>query len=88
MLNQVILVGRIRELKNEELTVAITRSYKNEKGQYDTDDVKVIIEGKLAENTNEYCHKGDIIGVKGHLGKHNRVYADKLTFLSTAKQKD
>ncbi len=88
MLNQVILVGRIKELKNEELTVAITRSYKNEKGQYDTDDIRVIIEGKLAKSTNEYCHKGDIIGVKGHLGKHNKVYAEKLTFLSSAKQKD
>ena len=109
MLNQIVLVGRITqdpkvtELENGKkvcnVTVAIPRSYKNENGEYDTDFVDVVLWNGIAENTAEYCHKGDIIGVKGRIQTSNyetedgekrkstQIVAEKITFLSSSKDK-
>ncbi len=52
----------------------------------------------IAQNTSEYCHKGDIIGVKGRLqtreiekedGSKEKVMdvvAEKVTFLTSKKE--
>lgn len=109
MLNQIVLVGRlvsnpeIKELENgkkvSNITLAIPRSYKNVNGEYDTDFVKCSLWQMIAENTAEYCKKGDMIGVKGRVetrtyedddGKHTvqEVVAEKVTFLSSAKSKE
>lgn len=109
MLNQIVLVGRLvrdPELKESEngnnyssITLAIPRSYKNENGEYDTDFVDVVLWNGIAENTAEYCHKGDIIGVKGRIQTSNyetedgekrkstQIVAEKITFLSSSKDK-
>ena len=97
MLNQVVLVGRvvyeIEVQKNDSgkkyamLTLAVPRSFKNMEGTYDT----------IAENTGLYCHKGDIVGVKGRLQSRNieknkkketimEVIAEKVTFLTSKGQ--
>lgn len=108
MLNQIVLVGRLTkdlEVKEEnnkkvvELTIAIPRSFKNADGEYETDFINCILWNSIAENTAEYCKKGDIIGIKGRLQsevkedkKGNKVYttvvmAEKVTFL-TSKSKN
>ena len=105
MLNQVILVGRL--VRNPELqltesgkkrsliTLAVSRSYKNQNGEYDTDFLDCTLWTGIAENTAEYCKTGDVIGVKGRLQtrliesddgnkyKKVEVIADKVTFLSS-----
>lgn len=98
MLNQTILVGRItgipeiEEINNKKIakiTLAIPRSFKNENGVYDTDFISCTLEGKVAENTCEFCQKGDIIGVKGRLESVNNrpeVIAGKVTFLSSNRE--
>ncbi len=104
MLNQAVLVGRIardlevRETENgakvSNLTLAIPRSYKNADGVYETDFVDVTLWAGVAENTAEYCRKGDIVGVKARLQADTyekdgekkyalNVVADKVTFLSS-----
>lgn len=104
MLNQVIFVGRLTkdvELNESEnrkeystATLAIPRAFKNEEGVYDTDFISVKLFGKVAENTSQYCHKGDIVGVKGRMqsstyekdgeSKYSMdVVAEKITFLSS-----
>ena len=104
MLNQVVLVGRIvydLELKKSEnlkkylvLTLAIPRSFKNMEGNYDTDFIRCVTWDNIAENTSLYCHKGDIVGVKGRLQSRNldkndkketvmEVIAEKITFLTS-----
>lgn len=104
MLNQVVLVGRLTgDVKKEEeravITLAVTRSYKNEKGEYDTDLIPVVLNGSLATNTMEYCKKGDIIGVKGRLQRFEKDFtangfpilefvAEKVTFLSSTHKED
>ena len=106
ILNQVVLVGRIvrdpelhegEDYKSTLLTLAIPRSFKNVNGEYDTDFITCTIWRGIAENVCEYCHKGDLVGVKGHLQTSNyekddvkvyklEVIAEKITFLSTKKE--
>ena len=105
MLNQAVLVGRIardlevRETENgakvSNLTLAIPRSYKNADGVYETDFVDVTLWKSIAENTKEYCRKGDLVGVKGRIQTNTRedengdkkffmnIVAEKVTFLSS-----
>ena len=100
MLNQIVLVGRlvsdpeINETENgkkvSEITLAVSRSYKNSEGIYDTDVIPCIVWNEMAENAAEFCRKGDIIGVKGKLqrleGNELQVVAEKVTFLSSKKE--
>ncbi len=106
MLNQVVLVGRL--VRNPELnetengnkvtkiTLAVPRSYKNVHGEYETDFIDCTLWKGVAENTTEYCNKGDIIGIKGRIETSvyekddKKIYstiviAEKVTFLSNNK---
>ena len=104
MLNQIILVGRLTSdielvkdekgyVNNVNITLAIPRNYKNEKGEYDTDFISVIAYDNIAKNTSDYCKKGDIVGVKGRVAKLTNddsmnIICEKLTFLSSEKKKE
>ena len=89
MLNQVVLVGRIVELKPDKgIRIAIPRSYKNEEGVYDTDTLTIFMQGTMLDNTAQYCSKGDLVGIKGRLQEDSKshspkIIADKLTFLAS-----
>ena len=110
MLNQSILVGRlaneptIEELENGKkitnITLAVPRSFKNDEGIYETDFIPVVLFDRIAENTLEYVHKGDVIGIHGRLQMSNeildeiktdnfklKVIAEKVTFLSSKSEK-
>lgn len=105
MLNQTVIVGRLvkdPELNETEngnkvtnITLAVPRSYKNMNGEYETDYIQCVLWKGVAENTVEYCHKGDLLGVKGHIQSRNieidedikrqiiEVVGEKVTFLSS-----
>ena len=88
MINQVTLVGRlvqdpiIKEVsggKNVcEIKVALTRPFKNQQNQYDTDFIKVAFWEYLAININEYFKKGYIIGIRARLQSRNVKINDTL----------
>ena len=103
MLNQIVLVGRlvqdpeIKELENGEktsyITLAVSRSWKNADGIYETDFIPCLLHKGIAENTAEYCKKGDVIGVKGRVQAKQEedkniieIVAEKVTFLSNRKE--
>ncbi|MEG1495641.1 MAG: single-stranded DNA-binding protein [Bacilli bacterium] len=107
MLNQVVLVGRLvrdPQLNETEkgkkmmyVTLAIPRSFKNMKGEYDTDFIDCVLWDGLAQNTSEYCEKGNIVGVKGRIQSRviehdterkyiTEVVAEKISFLSSNKK--
>lgn len=109
MLNQAVLVGRIvkePELKNTDkgkvtnITLAVPRSFKNPNGEYDTDFISCVLWKGVAENTVEYCKKGDLVGIKGRIQTRNveledetkkqyvEVIAEKVTFLSSRRTDD
>lgn len=107
MLNQVVIAGRltsdpvVEETENgkkvSSITVAVPRSNKNVDGTYDTDFIRCTLWGGIAENTCEYCKKGDIVGVKGRIQTSSyetedgnkkyamEVVAEKISFLSSKK---
>ncbi len=89
MLNQVICVGRIVDMFNNYITIAIPRSYKNSEGNYDTDTLPIKISENIYNNVSEYCKTGDIVGIKGRLesdGAVLTVMCDKVTFLSSKSE--
>ena len=103
MLNQVVIVGRltsdpeINEVENGRkvtyITVAVPRTYKNVDGNYETDFIRCTLQNGIAENCYEYCHKGDVVGVKGRIQTTNddgkyamEVIAEKVSFLSSRKE--
>ena len=110
MLNQVVLVGRLTAdpqaenydngKKYSHITLAIPRSFKNAEGIYDTDFIKCTLWNAIADSTAEYCHKGDIVGVKGRIQTNNyetedgekrkstSIVAEKVTFLSSKSKED
>ena len=104
MLNQIVLVGRLTRnitvnesdsgIKVATIPLAIPRSFKNSDGTYDTDFVDCVAFDQIANNTSEYCEKGDIVGVKGRIQtrivdkegqKENvmEIIAEKVTFVSS-----
>lgn len=108
MHNVVYLIGRLTEdptLKSigEEkdmltINLAVQRSYKNENGIYETDFIRCILWNGIAKNTSGYCHKGDLVGVKGRLqtrkyedeNKEDKyiteVIVDKVSFLASKRE--
>lgn len=103
MLNQIVLVGRlvqdpeIKELENgvkaSYITLAVPRSHKNSGGIYETDFIPVKLWNGVAENTAEYCRKGDLLGIKGRIQtkqEENKniieIVAERVTFLSSRKR--
>lgn len=106
MLNQAVLVGRLvrdPELYETEhgnkmthITLAVPRSYKNVDGEYDTDFISCVLWKGVAENAVEYCHKGDLLGIKGRIQTRKvededtlkevmEVVAEKVTYLSSKR---
>lgn len=109
-MNNVILVGRLTSEPevceidgNKKVTtviLAVNRNFKNQDGIYETDFVRCILWNNIASSTTEYCHVGDVVGVKGRLqsGKYEDengkahyitdVVAERVTFLSSKKKED
>ena len=109
MLNQIVLVGRLvktPELKMTEsgrkisrITLAVPRNYKNTSGEYETDFLDCTLWTNVAENTSEYCQKGDMLGVKGRIEtriikaddgskkKRTEIIAERVTFLAQSPNK-
>ena len=109
-MNNVVLVGRLVEdpkvidtetgKQMTSITIAVTRNYKNLEGIYETDFIRCVLWNGIASNTSEYCHMGDVIGIKGRLqtGSYENeakqkvyfteVVAEKVSFLSSAKPKE
>ena len=107
-MNQVVLVGRLTsdlEIKETEsgkklstMTLAVQRSYKNVDGEYEADFVDIVIWDLVAENTVEFCRKGDLVGIRGRIQtstyeaddgtkrKVTEVVADRVSFLSSKKE--
>ena len=109
ILNHIILVGRLtrdisvnkseKGVKVATISLAIPRSFKNMEGGYDTDFIDCVAFDSIAENTSEYCGKGDIVGVKGRVQSRvvekdgskdylMEIIAEKVTFLSSKRQEE
>ena len=108
MLNQVILVGRlvddpkVTETESGKttalITLAVSRGFKNQNGEYETDFINCVLWQGVAESTQAYCTKGSVIGIKGRIASRNLevsdtkklkmhdIIAEKVTFISPKKK--
>lgn len=109
-MNNVTLVGRltgepeIKELNDGTfrtlITVAVSRDYRNLEGEREADFVKCVLWNGIASATKDYCHKGDIVGIKGKLQSRTyenndnekkhilEVLVEKITFISSNQPKN
>lgn len=95
MHNLVYIIGRLvkdfeidESKKEQSITIAVQRMYKNEDGIYDTDFIPCKLNMALTNNASKYLHKGDLIGIKGVLEYRDSelfVIIDKMSFLSSKK---
>lgn len=99
MLNNVTIVGRLveepylieKEQKAIGIKIAVPRSYKNEEGTYETDIIPCIIWQGISNTITEYCHKGDLVGIRGRLQNNSdkiEIIAEKVTMLSSIKKEE
>ncbi len=107
MHNLIYLIGRLTDeptIKNvgddksmTSINLAVQRSLKNEDGIYEADFIRCILWNNIAVNTCEYCHKGDLVGIKGRLQTRSyedenketkyitEVIVEKISFLASKK---
>lgn len=108
MLNQAVFVGRLvadpiiqqTDKGNvSNITLAVPRPYKNEHGEYEADFIDFVLWKGVAENTAEFCKKGDMLGIKARIqsdfkeqdGERKKVFsivAEKISFLTSKRDKE
>lgn len=107
MLNTVMIVGRLAqdvEIKKTEtgkevarISLAVNRNFKNPDGIYEVDFIDCVLWDGLAKNINEYCKKGDTVGIRGRLQvshyekddvkrKIVDVIVERMTFLGSSRE--
>ena len=86
-MNNVVIVGRIASFKGNEVTISVTRNYKNEDGIYISDLIPIWLSANIGEKMKEFCRIGDVIAVKGRLENKGDVVvmAEKVSFMSPKK---
>jgi len=106
-MNNVTLVGRlthepvVKSLSDgtyrTTINLAVSRDYRNNDGVVDADFINCVLWNGIASATKDYCHKGDVVGVKGKLQSRTyetddkekkhilEVVAEKVTFISSKK---
>lgn len=109
MYNLVYLIGRLvsdPELKKSEnskdyasITLAVQRNFKNADGIYESDFIKCVLWNGIAQNTKEYCKKGDLVGIRGRIQVRSyeeenetkyitEIVVEKISFLASKKIED
>ena len=105
MYNLVYLIGRLTadpEVNSTEkgkkvstITLAVQRSYKNSDGIYEADFIRCVLWDGIADRIAEYCHKGDLIAVRGTIRNSSyinsndekkyvtEILVEKVSFLSS-----
>ena len=78
-MNKFILKGYIGNIESgktyTKISIATTRSYKNDKGDYETDWFNAVAFGGTADFISKYFSKGDMILTEGNI--QNNDYIDK-----------
>lgn len=102
MLNEVVLAGRLAEtpeiMENQDggkftlVNLAVSRSNKNEDGEYETDFIDCTAPGNMANYICKNCKEDDFVVVKGEIQNVNstaelRIVVKRITILAS-KQKD
>ena len=107
-MNKIVLIGRMTadpELRYTpsnvpvvQFTLAVTRNFKNQNGEYESDFIRCVGYRKTAELINTYVKKGNRLAVEGRLQTRSyekddgtkvnvsEVMIDTVEFIQDAKQ--
>lgn len=102
MLNQLVVVGRVKGLEiNEEesidgkthnfIELKVPRNFKNEMGEYEADYIRVEVLGLAMREALDMIKPEDLLGIKGRVmsesdSKIMHVVAEKITLLKSANE--
>lgn len=85
-MNKVQLTGRLtknvevkvsqNDKKYAFIDVAVRKTYKNAKGEYDTNFIRVQLWEQRAEFLSQYATKGSMVGITGSIETRNYTNAD------------
>ena len=109
MLNNIILVGRLvakPEMREYEdgtqvcnIRLAVMRPFRNQNtGEFDTDFIPITLWYGTAAITEQYCDKGDVIGIKGRIAEKVKeqnginihsleIIGERVVFISSQNKK-
>lgn len=101
MLNQVIIIGRLRKVidlgenKGGIITIENSRPFKNADGIYESDFIDVRIFDGVKNSMIEYVKENDLIGIRGRVQVREvdgnniiEIVSDKITFMSSNVKKE
>lgn len=109
MFNNIFLIGRLATepslktfedgLKVCDITLAVSRPFRNTAGEYDTDFIPISLWYGTAQNAHQYCKKGDLIGIKGRVAQRVQeingvnyhfveVVGERIVFLSSRNKSE
>lgn len=94
-MNKILIIGRLAKEPLMKYTaegkslvrvnLAVQRPYKNKEGRNDADFIPCAFWNRMGETVANYCQKGSLIGVTGHLTVRNytnekgtRVYVTEV----------
>ena len=85
MLNQMVLIGRLKKIEGNKITLESYCQERNKEGVYETYTNEFELNGEILENTIKYVLKGDLIGIRA-IYVNNKVIVNRITFLSSNKE--
>ena len=88
MVNNFVLIGRYKALDiidHKHFIITVNKQLKNEDEKYESYDLKIFSSEDIINNMIEYVKAGDLMGIKGRIEKDGKLFAEKLTFLSSSK---
>lgn len=90
MLNQFVVVGKVKEITNVKETstgfkyamlyVDVTRGFKNADSVYESDTLVFMLWRGVAESCTDICKVNDLVGVKGRIQTKEHTSSDGVTF--------
>lgn len=84
MLNQVVLVGRVKEWRNDKIFVLSIPSSEEE-----TVDIPITISENMMDNVKNYMEINSVVGVKGKFMNNDNhkviLFSDRISYLSSGK---
>lgn len=79
MLNNLVLVGRLKEINKEEKEIIINSPVDKE-----TDNLlNIKLSDNMFDNLVSYCKINDMIGIKGRI-VNNNINVEKISFLTAS----
>lgn len=90
MVNQVIVVGTLKELpvlkettngiKYAHVTVVVKRNFKNSEAIYEYDEITFTLWRGIAENCMDVCEVGSLLAIKGRIQTNPYTSEEMITY--------